>query len=323
MNPFDLYIILAGAGYLAHQSNKGKSSPSVESEHFREVLRRHWEEAHVDPELEAEVIAFVEDPKNTEEAWRMIQTGERYKEFWSYGNFIDTGKPRHIREFRPDKKTISDYPCHTPDGKLAYELNTKNPFKKHKLIQENERLANNRDAFVFKLMKNWYGKLPRKHVRWNSGYTIWGFKQLWKRDHVDIELQKKLEKDICDRSKYDEIWERIESFKTENGDFYKFVSGLQAFTYYHIDFKSPYNSISLWDKVGIERFPFETYKDSRYSTAVLDLLLATYGVFRDHEERYPQIRPPWDSFADKVTREAFWNSELREEARNYIKDTTG
>ena len=91
--------------------------------------------------------------------------------------------------------------------------------------------------------------------------------------YTDPELEKKLIHDILDPQKYDEIWDRIESYKKRRGGWYVWKRHNPA-----------------WQEVGTHRLPFrtmsgQTYTKNQYENNVLQgnrnkalyMLMHTYG----------------------------------------------
>lgn len=91
--------------------------------------------------------------------------------------------------------------------------------------------------------------------------------------YTDPDLEERLRLEILDPGKYEEIWERIESYKSKKGGWYLWKRDHPA-----------------WQEVGERRLPFRTedgllYPKNQYETSVLSgnrnkalfMLMHTYG----------------------------------------------
>lgn len=107
--------------------------------------------------------------------------------------------------------------------------------------------------------------------------------------YTDPELEKKIEQDILNPDKYEEIWDRIERYKKENGAIY-----LE-------DAKNPY---SPWNQYAcIKRVPFRDSNGSikgknrtesdlleHYRSAAVVMLMHTHGKMSTHNAQKVAMR---------------------------------
>ena len=116
-------------------------------------------------------------------------------------------------------------------------------------------------------------KAAKEHKEKQQALTRNDLIQRFVQKYTDPVLEEKLRQDILDPAKYDEIWERIESYKARNGGWYSWRRDHPA-----------------WQAVSQERLPFRTesgavhaknqYEDSVLSdnrNKALFMLMHTYG----------------------------------------------
>lgn len=129
-------------------------------------------------------------------------------------------------------------------------------------------------------------QLVKEHKEKQMNLTRHDLIQQYIQKYTDPALEEKLRQDILDPAKYDEIWERIESYKAKGGRWYVWKRDHPA-----------------WKAVGQERFPFRTksgllhprndYDDCRLHgnrNKALFMLMHTYGKMTVNEAEWEALR---------------------------------